>query len=262
MGELQNKIGYREIWDDKANKKAEDKGSGKEGHPTNTNDGDNFTSFDKGKIRADMTSPDSVMKPIEVNLKSGGEVTVDAGKGTFNPKLKYKAVYKNFGNQMQTGHVYGNFNSSAVGDVSRMASVYVEGNLTNLEDMKYLSNKKVNDGRAEYEGQATYMENLHLGSNSFSDPITGKSKFDVDFANKKVAGTLKFDGKSDIAIGADIKGNTFKGMKGKVDTAGGFYGEDAKYLGGIYQQALEKGGKGTTAGSGTTFQGTYGAEKK
>ncbi|MBB3105510.1 hypothetical protein FHS24_000001, partial [Psychrobacter luti] len=34
------------------------------------------------------------------------------------------------------------------------------------------------------------------------------------------------------------------------------------FLGGIYQEALEPGGSGTTAGTGTTFQGTFGATKQ
>ena len=65
-----------------------------------------------------------------------------------------------------------------------------------------------------------------------------------------------------ININADISGNTFAGNVNNIDTAGGFYGEDAKFLGGVYQEALAQGGKGVQPGEGTTFQGTFGAEKQ
>ena len=74
---------------------------------------------------------------------------------------------------------------------------------------------------------------------------------------------------NEININADITGNTFAGNtfdpatgKAGIDTAGGFYGEDAKFLGGVYQEVLAQGGKGAQPGEGTTFQGTFGAEKQ
>lgn len=214
------------------------------------------------------SSQDDVLKPIGVSLTgASGSVEVDAGRGGLNPTYEYNAVYKNFDSQMQIGHVYGNLNSIA-GDVSRAANVYVEGYLTSQAGMDNLKN--VNDGKAQYNGVATYIENIHLADTASTAPVNGTSAFNVDFAGGKVDGTLSFTGTdykympegNQIGIAADITGNTFAGNKNGIDTAGGFYGEDAQFLGGIYQDSSDQGGKGTVAGTGTKFQGTFGAEKQ
>ena len=171
---------------------------------------------------------------------------------------------------MQIGHIYGEGNS-ILGRSARVSSVYVQGKLTAAEDMAYMKDlaqfdmDNGGDGIVQYTGNATYMENLH-----FNDPnprpgvnVNGVSNFDVDFVNDSLTGNLAFaDINKNIDISADISGNTFAGTDGNVQTSGGFYGEDAKFLGGIYQEALEPGGSGTEAGTGTTFQGTFGAEKQ
>ena len=130
--------------------------------------------------------------------------------------------------------------------------------------------KGVNDGKAQYTGSATYIENIHLADNASTAPVNGTSAFNVDFVNGSVDGTLSFTGTdykympagNQIKIDADIAGNTFVGNKNGIDTAGGFYGEGAKFLGGIYQDVSDQGGKGTAAGTGTKFQGTFGAAKQ
>nr|WP_241878525.1 transferrin-binding protein-like solute binding protein [Psychrobacter sp. PraFG1]UNK05030.1 transferrin-binding protein-like solute binding protein [Psychrobacter sp. PraFG1] len=226
--------------------------------PVDNRKGDNFKSFDKGVVRADMVKPDSVLKPIDVSLKQSGSVKVDAGKGSFNPTFNYKSVYENFDSQMQVGHVYGNFDSAA-GEVSRATNVYVQGYLTATEAMDRL--KDINEGKAQYTGVATYIENIHLGDNANTAPVKGTSAFDVDFVNNSVKGELAFDGNfkympegNKIGIEATIDGNTFAGNVNGIDTAGGFYGEDAKFLGGIYQDAAIEGGKGDLPGTGTRFK--------
>lgn len=267
QGQLDNAIGYVDIRDDKSDWTELKTENGSE-VPVDNRKGDNFKSFNTGVVRADMVKPDSVLTPIEVSLtNSSGQIKVDAGKGTFNPTYKYNAVYENFDSQMQVGHVYGNFDSAA-GDVSRAANVYVEGYLTSQAGMDNLKN--VNDGTAQYNGNATYIENIHLADNASTAPVNGDSAFNVDFVNGSVDGTLTFDdgdykympAGNEIKIDADITGNTFAGNKNGIDTAGGFYGEDAQFLGGIYQDAADQGGKGTVAGTGTKFQGTFGAEKQ
>ena len=291
-GELENAIGYSAIRGDKDTWSGNQADVAADGTlPDNKvlNTGDNFTAFDKLSLRADMVKPESVQKALGVNPQQEGlgSLKVEAGKGALNPDFKYNAVYKSFGTQMQTGHVYGFINSSAAGDVSRVANVYVQGNLTSQAYMDYLA--EVNDGKAQYVGSATYIENIHLGdfniakSGGFIDkwtaspeegaiiaPVDGTSKFDVDFVNSKLEGTLTFaDGDykymptgNKIDINADITGNTFAGKNG-IDTAGGFYGDKAEFLGGIYQDAGDvAGGKGAGAGTGTKFQGTFGAAKQ
>ena len=263
---LENAIGYVAIRDDKSDftERTTENGSVV---PVDNRKGDNFRSFDTGVVRADMVKPENVANILEVSLKNGGSVTVDAGKGTFNPKFNYSAVYKNFDSQMQTGHLYGNFNTLA-GDVSRAANVYVEGYLTSQAGMDNL--KTINDGKAQYKGVATYIENIHLADNASTAPVNGNSAFNADFVSGKVDGTLSFaaggykymPAGNEIKINADITGNTFAGNVGGVDTAGGFYGTEGKFLGGIYQDASVQGGKGTVAGTGTKFQGTFGAEKQ
>ncbi|WP_019671597.1 transferrin-binding protein-like solute binding protein [Psychrobacter lutiphocae] len=264
LGQLENAIGYVAIRDDASDFTETTTKDGAE-VPVDNGQGNNFTSFDKGVVRGDMVQPASVLKPIAVDLKTGGgKVTVDAGKGSFNPTLNYKSVYKSFDAQMQVGHVYGDLDS-AVGAVSRVANVYVQGHLTAQEDIDYL--KQVNEGKASYAGSATYIENIHLGDTGSFAPVDGTSNFDVDFVNNSVKGELAFTGDfkynptGKIGIEATIDGNTFAGNVNGIDTAGGFYGEDAQFLGGIYQDASVEGGKGTTPGTGTKFQGTFGAEK-
>ena len=292
QGQLDSAIGYSAIRGDKDTWSGDQSDVAADGTlPADKvlDTGDNFTAFDTLSLRADMVKPQSVQQALTVNPKQEGvgTVGVEAGKGNFNPDFNYNAVYKNFGTQMQTGHVYGFINSGVAGDVSRVANVYVQGNLTSQAYMDYLA--EVNDGKAQYVGTATYIENIHLddfditksgfGNNNWAAtptegaitaPVEGDAAFNVDFVNSKLEGTLTFaDGDykymptgNKIDINADITGNTFAGKNG-IDTAGGFYGDKAEFLGGIYQDAGDvAGGKGAGAGTGTKFQGTFGAEKQ
>nr|WP_241878528.1 transferrin-binding protein-like solute binding protein [Psychrobacter sp. PraFG1]UNK05033.1 transferrin-binding protein-like solute binding protein [Psychrobacter sp. PraFG1] len=239
---LEDAIGYVEIRNDKSNwsgNQADLVNKDDSLIPVDTKDGNNFTGFDKLSVRADMVKPESVQKPLEVSLgKSGstGSVTVEAGKGSLNPNFNYKSVYKDFDAQMQVGHVYGVINSGFVGDLSRVANVYAQGYATTEEAMADLA--KVNDGKANYTGNATYIENIHLGNGAGFEPVNGTSNFNVDFVNKSVKGELAFDGDfkympegNKIGIEATINGNTFAGNVNGIDTAGGFYGDDAQFLG-------------------------------
>jgi len=200
-----------------------------------------------------------------------GPVTLD---------LDYQSVYKNFDKQMQIGHVYGDIEKlSGLGSgvVSRYSNVYAIGNGTAQADMDYMTalaqfnkDNNINDGTFKYAGVATYMDELHLASLDNPDAaplrtppvLNGTSAFNVDFVGGKVDGKLNFTNIDEIGIAADITGNTFAGLSNGVETAGGFFGEDANFLGGIYQDNPGKGGSGGPAGTGTKFQGTFGAEKQ
>ncbi len=268
-GELENAIGYAAIRGDKDSWSGEQSDVAADGTlPSDKvlSTGDNFTAFNKLSLRADMVKPDSVHKSLDIDLETPKKVKVEAGKGGLNPDFVYTSVYESFDAQMQVGHVYGHINSSFVGDLSRVANVYVQGHLTAQEDIDYL--KQVNEGKASYAGSATYIENIHLGDTGSFAPVDGTSNFDVDFVNNSVKGELAFTGDfkynptGKIGIEATIDGNTFAGNVNGIDTAGGFYGEDAQFLGGIYQDASVEGGKGDLPGTGTKFQGTFGAEKQ
>ncbi|WP_105243724.1 transferrin-binding protein-like solute binding protein [Psychrobacter sp. Marseille-P5312] len=280
-------IGYAEIRDDKSDftETVEVDGSNV---PVDNREGNNFTNYDSFIARADMTKPDSVKEQVSINISGDNDTDYGSGfslhtesttvQGPVALDLNYSSVYRNFDSQMQIGHVYGDPNQSVLGDLARVSTVYVQGNGTSLDDMQYMKelaqyniDNNINDGMVAYNGVATYMENLHLKDGERGGPVVnGTSAFDVDFVNSKLEGTLTFaDGDyqymptgNKIDINADITGNTFAGNANNIDTAGGFYGEDAKFLGGVYQQALEQGGKGAQPGEGTTFQGTFGAEKQ
>ncbi|MGO3756635.1 transferrin-binding protein-like solute binding protein [Psychrobacter celer] len=282
-------IGYAEIRDDKSDftETVEVDGSNV---PEDNREGNNFTNYDSFIARADMTKPDSVKEQVSINISGDNDTDYGSGfslhtesttvQGPVALDLNYSSVYRNFDSQMQIGHVYGDPRTDllGLGDLARVSTVYVQGNGTSLDDMQYMKelaqyniDNNINDGMVAYNGVATYMENLHLKDGERGGPVVnGTSAFDVDFVNSKLEGTLTFaDGDykymptgNKIDINADITGNTFAGNANNIDTAGGFYGEDAKFLGGVYQQALEQGGKGAQPGEGTTFQGTFGAEKQ
>ncbi|MDE0490060.1 transferrin-binding protein-like solute binding protein [Psychrobacter sp. A3] len=282
-------IGYAEIRDDKSDftETVEVDGSNV---PVDNREGNNFTNYDSFIARADMTKPDSVQEQVSINISGDNDTDYGSGfslhtesttvQGPVALDLNYSSVYRNFDSQMQIGHVYGDPRTDlfGLGDLARVSTVYVQGNGASLDDMQYMKDlaqynidNNINDGMVAYNGVATYMENLHLKDGERGGPVVnGTSAFDVDFVNSKLEGTLTFaDGDyqymptgNKIDINADITGNTFAGNANNIDTAGGFYGEDAKFLGGVYQQALEQGGKGAQPGEGTTFQGTFGAEKQ
>ncbi|WP_201566512.1 transferrin-binding protein-like solute binding protein [Psychrobacter immobilis] len=230
----------------------------------------------------DIVASNGFMKSATQNVATIQNANSPIGK--IELKVDYDSVYKNFNSQMQIGHVYGDIRKEgfAGGVKSRYANVYATGNGTAQADMDYLKtlgqyniDNGINDGKVAYAGVATYAENIHLLDSTAIDPVLdGTSKFDVDFVNSKLEGKLTFaDGDykympagNEININADITGNTFAGTNAanNVQTSGGFYGEDANFLGGIYQEAQpgDVAGTGTTQGTGTTFQGTFGAEKQ
>ena len=86
----------------------------------------------------------------------------------------------------------------------------------------------------------------------------GQSSFSVDFANKKMTGTLNdwqvkggFAAKNEVAITANIKANTFKGTANGTGTAEGkFYGKNAQNLAGAFNDKSQN------------LQGVFGANKQ
>ena len=215
-------------------------------------------SYDTYTALFNETGSSYFKQPVNVTLRSTDDQDYEKGfkksslkqiGGTWDNKLNYTSTYKNFDNQMQIGHVYGDLKRFAnVTQLATLSNVYVQGNSTNDVDMKYMKdlsqyniNNRINDGKVAYKGDATYLGNTKSEIIGV-DPTVGTSNFSVDFVDSQVDGTLSFAGMKDKKIKAEIAGNTFAGNWNGVDTKGGFYGEDAKLLGGIYQDA---GGKGT-----------------
>ena len=150
--------------------------------------------------------------------------------------LTYTSVYKDFGTQMRIGHIDGD--ALLALDPSNPSKLPVNG-------VAVVGNKTEtlpSEGMFEYVGDATNRK-IGLGNNI----EYGSSAFTADFVAKKVAGDLTFSS-GKISLEANITGNEFSGSKGGYNTDGAFYGNDAKYIGGIYE--------------GNGAQGTYGAEKK
>lgn len=291
-------IGFRQFVTDNETF-TETTGEGEEMTPTIVEDNtvDNLPGYDQFEARLDIVKPNKFKQTATITtvrdsdiafdadsdfMKSDGQNTVtfeEVGSivGDIELKYDYDSVYKNFNSQMQIGHVYGDLRKeNPFGGVkSRYANVYVVGNSTAQADMDYMQQQaqynidnNINDGNVQYAGVATYMDNIHLGSGAINNPVVnGESNFDVDFVNNSLSGKLDFaEIDKNIDIKANIEGNTFAGREGNVETSGGFYGEDANFLGGIYQEAQLDGeggvpGTGTEPGTGTTFQGTFGAEK-
>ena len=146
--------------------------------------------------------------------------------------LNYSSVYKDFGTQMRIGHIDGPANFGEAKLPVNGVAVYGNKTLT-----------LPTEGSVSYGGDATYRA---IGLDKAIE--YGSSVFTADFAAKKVDGTLTFSQVGNIGISGTISGSEFSGAKGGYATEGGFYGNDAKYIGGIY--------------SGNDAQGTFGAEKK
>ncbi|MGM8886571.1 transferrin-binding protein-like solute binding protein, partial [Psychrobacter sp. 1U2] len=208
----------------------------------NTTTRDFAVTDDSIEARAD-TASDEVLPAVTVTTSGDNDTDLDNDFKSYtgsaeiptalgNLPLTYTSVYKDFGEAMRIGHI----NGAATLGVSQLPvdGVVVTGNATNTLPT---------DGSVAYNGDATYRE---LGLNQTIE--YGSSAFTADFAAKTVNGNLTFNQAGNIAIAGDITGSQFAGTSGAYSTEGGFYGDDAKYLGGIY--------------SSDTAQGTYGAEKQ
>ncbi len=285
-------VGFAEIRNDKSDFTATEVKDGAT-VPIDNQLGDNFTAYGKIKIRPEMTSPNSFKSTYR-----GSDIVVavaadtDYGNGFKQYKgttqlpaalaltYNYDSVYRNFNSQMQIGHVYGDATLSGNAR-ARISDVYVQGNATSAADMAYMKDlakynvdNKINDGMVKYNGVATYIEQVHMkaGPRTMGPAVDGTSAFNVDFINNKLDGTLTFKPASytympagnQIKIAADISGSTFANQNepGVIHTSGGFYGDDAQFLGGVYVNAIQRGGQGIEPGEGTTFQGTFGAQKQ
>lgn len=98
-------------------------------------------------------------------------------------------------------------------------------------------------GSAGYQGLA-----IHRGGNSAA-PVQGTADFNVNFGSKTLTGTVAPGGVAPISLQAAISGNTFSGDHNGVQTKGGFYGQNAAEMAGVYQKQGQ-------------FSGAFGAKKQ
>ena len=116
-------------------------------------------------------------------------------------------------------------------------------------------------GKAHYKGQHILtIENskeVQQETKAKYGSFRGNALFDVDFANKKITGSLELptlEGQTETAylpISATINGNTFEksGFIDDVSVKGKFYGENASEMAGVYQKMNK-------------FTGAFGAKKQ
>ena len=116
-------------------------------------------------------------------------------------------------------------------------------------------------GKAHYKGQhiltIEHSKEVQQEIKAKYGSFRGEALFDVDFANKKIAGSLELpplEGQTETAylpISATINGNTFEksGFIDDVGVKGKFYGENASEMAGVYQK-MDK------------FTGAFGAKKQ
>ena len=116
-------------------------------------------------------------------------------------------------------------------------------------------------GKAHYKGQhiltIEHSKEVQQETKAKYGSFRGDALFDVDFANKKITGSLELptlEGQTETAylpISATINGNTFEksGFIDDVSVKGKFYGENASEMAGVYQK-MDK------------FTGAFGAKKQ
>ncbi len=116
-------------------------------------------------------------------------------------------------------------------------------------------------GKAHYKGQHILAiepsKEVQKEVKAKYGSFRGEALFDVDFANKKIAGSLELptlEGQTETAylpVSATINGNTFENRAfiDDVSVKGKFYGENASEMAGVYQK-MDK------------FTGAFGAKKQ
>ncbi|WP_448757499.1 transferrin-binding protein-like solute binding protein [Aggregatibacter sp.] len=116
-------------------------------------------------------------------------------------------------------------------------------------------------GKAHYKGQhiltIEHSKEVQQETKAKYGSFRGEALFDIDFANKKIAGSLELptlEGQTETAylpVSATINGNTFenKAFIDDVSVKGKFYGENASEMAGVYQK-MDK------------FTGAFGAKKQ
>lgn len=196
-----------------------------------------------GAVFADVKS-----KNVKIGLPLSNDITklhiVDEGKfievdrlvktaGELNPWTfeEYEDLY-NLRKDGQTIQSNSNLKSTAFGvhvdDNAGKQYLYVQGNPTDVKEIPKA-------GKAEYLGGAVYSKDGAYNERA-------KMTATVDFNKETVA--IKIDqngnGVPEMNFGGKITGNSFAGEVNGVKTQGGFFGENAKELSGVFTNDADK----------------------
>ncbi|WP_315569066.1 transferrin-binding protein-like solute binding protein [Haemophilus parahaemolyticus] len=196
-----------------------------------------------GAVFADVKS-----KNVKIGLPLSNDITklhiVDEGKFTEIKGLVKKAgeedpesfeAYEdpyNLRKDRQTIQSNSNLKSTAFGvyvdNLTSKQYLYVQGNPTDVKEIPKA-------GKAEYLGGAVYLKDGAYNERA-------KMTATVDFGKNTVA--IKIDQKQDAVpemnFGGKITGNSFAGEVNGVKTQGGFFGENAKELSGVFTNDADK----------------------
>ena len=153
--------------------------------------------------------------------------------GELDPETyeEYEDPY-NLRKNRQTIQSNSNLKSTAFGvhvdDYTGKQYLYVQGNPTDVKQIPM-------SGKVEYVGGAVYLKD------SFNNERSGM-KATADFDTKTVA--IKIDQNRnavpEMNFGGKITGNSFAGEVNGVKTQGGFFGENAKELSGVFTNDADK----------------------
>lgn len=196
-----------------------------------------------GAVFADVKS-----KNVKIGLPLSNDITklhiVDEGKfievdrlvktaGELNPWTfeEYEDLY-NLRKDGQTIQSNSNLKSTAFGvhvdDNAGKQYLYVQGNPTDVKEIPKA-------GKAEYLGGAVYSKDGAYNERA-------KMTATVDFEKNTVA--IKIDQNRnavpEMNFGGKITGNSFAGEVNGVKTQGGFFGENAKELSGVFTNDADK----------------------
>ena len=173
----------------------------------------------------DLTIRDNNGKLVDINiLRRAGEMDPESFE-------EYDDPY-NLRKEGQTILSNTNFKASAFGTyLDRLSGnqyFFAQGNPTALAQIPTA-------GKVEYDGGAVYKKD-----GDFSQ-VTGMTAT-ADFASKAIDINIKEKGKfvPDIKFGGKITGNSFAGEVNGIKTQGGFFGENAREMTGLFTNEADK----------------------
>ncbi|ULJ63515.1 Slam-dependent surface lipoprotein [Wielerella bovis] len=182
-------------------------------------------------------------KPISGNNLD--KIIVDGKELTLiDPGIQVGSWYTNNVKNQDYKKVHGGYSYTRFG-------VYESHN----EDSFYLishgqftdANKVPTTGTATYVGHAVYASNQTDGWD------TGSAKFNVNYGNKTIDGTVSIPKANSVALKGTISGNAFSGTHNGTNMQGHFFGSAAEELSGTFH-------KGTK--NKPDFVGAFGAKKQ